>query len=885
MERLPVETTSSYQIKELLIEKANHYESLASNLMRMNKDDESSSSLMSDQISALTFSPRSPLSTASNSQAAGDQRFFFSPDDVSSPTQPSKQGETSSFGTAITRTPAIDTAVGHANAKLTHALDLDEGEQKPEAISMYMQAAELYLQAIQLCKKQQPPLTDIADSLKKRLQQTLERLEELKQPRTFAGNSNTKKSSQPSDSNSLTQEEIQVLKKSSLIASGLFLPWSERDAQKLASDCGRSPLFTDPDGYLPLSTKQKERFHCWARPSEILRLRQQHAVLGSVLKSTASNPVMVKAITPYTIQQKYVTDCSFIASLCICATYERRFRKQLITSILHPQDSSGQLLYNPSGKYMVKLWLNGVARCVVIDDYLPIDKHGNLLCSQTTHNSASSLELWVCLIEKAYMKLCGGYDFPGSNSGVDLFSLTGWIPERVLFAKDPENVKDFETPVDRAWDRIYSASSYGDCLITVSTQLELTESEADAIGLVTGHAYAVLAVIQTQNGTRLLQLKNPWAHKGWKGRYSSHDKSNWNSMAFRKEVGYDPDIAAKLDDGVFWICWEDILHYFQNFHLSWNPTLFRSRLTAHGCWPKDQGPSDDTFNIGDNPQYTLTLSDKAIKQRATIWILISRHVTKQEQEGNEVRFATAVRFACPDFANFYTIANITPSPRHFAQAKDYLTLHIHRNNANRERMWYPGRSGNCVLTGCYTNNPHVLVRYDVQDESDKYLTLVLSQYKKSNDLNYTLSCFCTEDFLFGKPEKDLQYHSKHSLSWSTYTAGGPVGQDNFINNPQFSVSIPVASSLQLKVSTATTVAANAMLVPVRAYGDGVDWALGEPVMDSGKYRHGFVVTEKATIKPGSYALIVSNFHAGQTGLFDLKVSSSSGKVKIEKINR
>ena len=81
----------------------------------------------------------------------------------------------------------------------------------------------------------------------------------------------------------------------------------------------------------------------------------------------------------------------------------------------------------------------------------------------------TGLELWVPILEKAYMKLCGGYDFPGSNSGVDLFCLTGWIPERIFFPEDPAKVRDFETPVDRAWERVYSANSYGDALITVST--------------------------------------------------------------------------------------------------------------------------------------------------------------------------------------------------------------------------------------------------------------------------------------------------------------------------------------------------------------------------------------------------------------------------------
>jgi hypothetical protein len=212
-------------------------------------------------------------------------------------------------------------------------------------------------------------------------------------------------------------------------------------------------------------------------------------------------------------------------------------------------------------------------------------------------------------------------------------------------------------------------------------------------------------------------------------------------------------------------------------------------------------------------------------------------------------------------------------------------VHIHRNTQKRERIWFPGRSGNCVLTGCYTNNPHVLVRYDVKDVSDKYLSLILSQYKKSNNLNYTLSVYCTEDFVLGKqPEGDLPYRCKDvSETWSTYSAGGPIGQDKYIQNPQFALQVPVNATVQIKITTTSTVAANAIVVPVQNLGDGITKATGEPVIDSGKYRHGFVATERKVLKAGSYALIVSNFHVGQTGLFTIQVSSSSSKLKLQKI--
>lgn len=356
---------------------------------------------------------------------------------------------------------------------------------------------------------------------------------------------------------------------------------------------------------------------------------------------------------------------------------------------------------------------------------------------------------------------------------MDLFSLTGWIPERIFFPRDTKNIRDFETAPERAWDRLFSANSFGDCLITASTTRDLTEDQAESLGLVTGHAYAVLSVFQARDGTRLLQMKNPWATKSWTGRFSPRDPISWQNYTLRAELGYNPDLASQKDDGVFWISWQDVLQYFQNIQLSWNPALFSHRVNTHRFWPGNQGPANDAFNVGENPQFVMVLSEEAIEEKATIWVLISRHVSKQEQEGAEIN--------------------------------DFLTIHLLRNNKKRSILWYP-HGKNSLVDGAYTNNPHVLVRYDVTRADDKYISLILSQHQKSQDLGYTLSCFCTEPFTLAPPRKALPYTYDLNGSWTAQNAAGPVGQDTFFQNPMFKLTIESDCELQVRCSTLKSIA-------------------------------------------------------------------------------
>lgn len=48
---------------------------------------------------------------------------------------------------------------------------------------------------------------------------------------------------------------------------------------------------------------------------------------------------------------------------------------------------------------------------------------------------------------------------------------------------------------------------------------------------------------------RFLQLKNPWSHLRWKGRYCERDEKNWTPELL-KYLSFDPKTAQKFDNGI-----------------------------------------------------------------------------------------------------------------------------------------------------------------------------------------------------------------------------------------------------------------------------------------------------------------------------------------------
>ncbi|XP_045073111.1 calpain-7 [Coregonus clupeaformis] len=725
-----------------------------------------------------------------------------------------------------------------AHFLVTQAFEEDEKGNGDEAI-------ELYTQAVELCIQTSNDTTDqgLQGKLKQLARQALDRAEGLKEsqsasplaqsPQDRPGPSGAKPSGGPCpvrqffplgpdfslqdrpqpvrpvqssepQGQRYTSEEIEVLRSTSKINSIPFVPFMSVDLKERFA----FPVpFSDKLGKLALSPKQKTIFSRWVRPDEI-----------------CNNPTMILSVSSFSIKQTVVSDCSFVASLAISAAYERRYNKKLITSIIYPQNRRGEPEYNPCGKYMVKLHINGVPRKVIIDDFLPCGQNGELLCSYSSNRN----ELWVSLIEKAYMKVMGGYDFPGSNSNIDLHALTGWIPERIAMHSDNQSFSKDDT-----FRMLYQRFHRGDVLITTATGV-MTEEEGERWGLVPTHAYAVLD-IREHKGKRFLQLKNPWSHLRWKGRFSERDEKNWTPELL-KYLNFDPKTAQKFDNGVFWITFEDLCQYYDVIYLSWSPALFRESSCIHSSWDGKQGPVKDAYSLANNPQYQLEVTCPA--GGTAVWVLLTRHITDKDD---------------------------------FAQNREFITLVVYKTEG--KKVYYPADPPP-YIDGIRINSPHYLTKMRLTSAGTHTFTLVVSQYEKQNTINYTLRVYSGCKFSFSKIPTPFTHTKRINGQWKGLSSGGCGNyKDSYKHNPiyQFNLERPGPMLIELRGSRQYSVGFEMVTVSTVVE----PGPAGLPKRNSGDYRCGFCYMEADHVPCWHLHVIPTTFLPKQEGPFFLDFSSAT----------
>lgn len=116
-----------------------------------------------------------------------------------------------------------------------------------------------------------------------------------------------------SSSGTFSKEEIAVLRNGSYINGRDYLPFFVEIDSKEKFFNFHIP-FTDKSGKLPLSPSQLERFARWVRPDEIY-----------------DDPKLMMLVSSFSVKQTCISDCSFVASLTVCAQYERKFNKILLS--------------------------------------------------------------------------------------------------------------------------------------------------------------------------------------------------------------------------------------------------------------------------------------------------------------------------------------------------------------------------------------------------------------------------------------------------------------------------------------------------------------------------------------------------------------------------
>lgn len=104
----------------------------------------------------------------------------------------------------------------------------------------------------------------------------------------------------------------------------------------------------------------------------------------------------------------------------------------------------------------------------------------------------------------------------------------------------------------------------------------------------------------------MVLLKNPWSHLRWKGNYSELDVVHW-TPEMQRALNYNPKLASNYDNGIFWMDYASLLKFYDVFYVNWNPELFQYTYVIHQSWSAGVGPTKDAYNIGENPQFSLSV--------------------------------------------------------------------------------------------------------------------------------------------------------------------------------------------------------------------------------------------------------------------------------------
>ncbi|KAM0793367.1 hypothetical protein ACM66B_000822 [Microbotryomycetes sp. NB124-2] len=464
------------------------------------------------------------------------------------------------------------------NSLGTRATRLELDRDYNQAFQLYVKAAQQYMYLVRHC-------TDASEKARMRQvsSKLIERATRIKQTRQHELTPVVK-------SVLAREEQDAVLERSSFINGHRFQRWRDTFEQGLPDNSRQPP---------PMSAAQLEQQHRYQSLSEVLPQAR----------------MIEPAVTGRQVVQDNVADCSLVSALIIGAEHHAKFGSrvsascigccirviddsshlQLGFSCLYPQDGKSLPRLNTARDYAAKLLVNGALRAVSMDDSVPVSTEKVPMCAMTESRD----QLWPALVEKAYLRVMGGYEFSGSNSGNDLYALSGWIPEHISLRSGLRS--------ERTWDRVRDGFESGACVLTLGTPKETVTTSMRLAPL---HSYAVLNLREDDTGRRPIEITNPWRQ-------------------VESAEGWVADIVNSLPgprgSGTFTLDWDELPTYFEALHVSWDPSLFSHEATIH-CSAESKSTGASRLA---KAQFVLQLDDSQLNQQQ-VWLLLSRHVASKD---------------------------------------------------------------------------------------------------------------------------------------------------------------------------------------------------------------------------------------------------------------
>lgn len=256
----------------------------------------------------------------------------------------------------------------------------------------------------------------------------------------------------------------------------------------------------------------------WKRPHEFLQ-GQIEIFQGGIKKSD--------------IRQGYLGDCWLLSTIASLADFPERIWK----IFLNPE-------YSQQNFYRLRICKDGEWQNVTVDSLIPCHTDSGMPVF-AKHNEN---ELWVIILEKAYAKVYGSYVALKGGLAKDSFeNLTGCPAVSFRLKKIKEKIESGEF-----WENLKDWKKAGRCLIAG------TRSDADEnAGISANHCYTV-SRIEEAMGYKLIRLRNPWGYYEWKGPWSENSAEWTEEMIELLKPKFD------VDDGAFWISFEDFVENFDD---------------------------------------------------------------------------------------------------------------------------------------------------------------------------------------------------------------------------------------------------------------------------------------------------------------------------------